>query len=149
MTYKKDDTNPTMFRATALTANHFAVVQAFITQIGKPIATIKELETATFELTGKAYCPWFIYRNLALRTKDHTFDLSRVKLAKGETATTLEAMAAEVAVPKVKKPAKKAKPVKKENSKGKPGKKTKAPKVPEPVEASSEVEVPATEFVTA
>ena len=68
----------TYFASKKLNEKQLAAAQALVTHMGKCTATERELDAATTVLTGKKYCPWFIFRNQALRTKERKFDLSRI-----------------------------------------------------------------------
>ena len=76
--------NPrTLFRAIALSASQFAVVQSIIKLYdGQTLLTRKQLMDANTTINpGKIYMPYFIGRNMVCKTKTPgTFDLSRLKM---------------------------------------------------------------------
>jgi hypothetical protein len=68
----------TMFRATVLNDKQLAVVQQIIDALKKNVATNEEIRAACQKLFAQKYAPYFIYRNVAIKTKDHKYDLSKL-----------------------------------------------------------------------
>jgi hypothetical protein len=71
----------TMFRAAVLNDKQMTQVNAIAQHLGKSSPTNDEVRSASTALWGKKYAPYFIYRNLMIRSKSRpqTFDLSKLR----------------------------------------------------------------------
>ena len=72
----------TMFRASVVSDKQMTEVNAIAAHAGKSQLTNPELRLARIALSGHAYAPYFIYRNLQIRVKgakQRTWDLSKLR----------------------------------------------------------------------
>jgi len=72
----------TMFRALDVNDKQMAEVNAIAQHAGKAQVTNPEMRLARIALSGHAYAPYFIYRNLQIRVKgarQRTWDLSKLR----------------------------------------------------------------------
>ena len=121
----KDGNPRTLFRAIALNADQFKVVQDIIAHwAGETKLTSKQLIVAYNALKGRKYMPYFIGRNVACKVKNTPgiYNLSVLKLRKG---SELKAVTTEA--PVAPKPKHESKP--KREAKAKKGSTKRAPKV--------------------
>ena len=87
----KDGNPRTLFRAIALNADQFKVVQDIIAHYeGETKLTSKQLITAYNALRGRKYMPYFIGRNVSCKVKNTPgiYNLGVLKMRKGCEPTT-------------------------------------------------------------
>jgi hypothetical protein len=91
-TFKKLEGHTSLISALAVSALQLQLAKEIIKLNGGAIISRKNLKAAHLQLRNKKASPYFIAKNVALKVKSTpgAYDLSRLKLAKGEIENAIE-----------------------------------------------------------